>query len=159
MAFFIKVKETLQKIGKYAGQYRYVARVNQYSKISEKDVLNEAKTHSGLTKGQITGAWESIVEAIQTYVLQGHSVQLTGLGTLRLSITCKSAKEPKDVSEKMIERRRIIFTPDPEIKDKVKKASFVMKVVDRKGFEVERNPNKGSGGNLTPDDDDNMTEG
>lgn len=140
MAIRVKAKESLQKIGKYKGTYRYVMRVDNYAKVDDKSILTEAAAHSGLSKGQVRAAWESITEIIGIYVTQGLTVSLPGLGTMRMGISAKSTEQAKDVKDKLITRRRIIFTPDVEIKQKVYGASISIGVYDRNGNEIVRNP-------------------
>lgn len=157
MAVKVNAKETLMKVGKYKDTYRYVMRVDNYAKVDEKNILAEAATHSGLSKGQVRAAWESIKELVGIYVTEGLSVSLPGLGTMRMGISAKSVSESKDIKDKLIKRRRIVFTPDVEIKSKINNAAISIVALDRKGFVIDRKPD--NGGNLVPDDDDNMTEG
>ena len=132
------------KVGKYAGQYRFVMRVGNYAKVDEKNILAEAATHSGLSRGQVRAAWESIKELVGIYVTEGLSVSLPGLGTMRMGISAKSAENQYMVKDSLIKRRRIVFTPDVEIKEKINNASIAIVAVDRNGAVVDRKPD-GSG--------------
>ena len=47
MALKVKAKERLQKVGKYAGTYRYVMLPELYSALSKDKVIKEAALRSG----------------------------------------------------------------------------------------------------------------
>ena len=51
MALKVKAKERLQKIGKYAGTYRYVMLPELYNSLSQEKVIREAALRSGVSEG------------------------------------------------------------------------------------------------------------
>ena len=69
-------------------QWRYVLKAENYSKLNEAKVIEEASTHSGIGKGALKGAWDAIGDVIKAWVTEGHSVTIPGLGTMRFSIFC-----------------------------------------------------------------------
>ena len=51
MALKVKAKERLQKVGKYAGTYRYTMIPELYSALTQDKVIHEAAVRSGVSKG------------------------------------------------------------------------------------------------------------
>ncbi len=51
MAIKLKAKETLQRIGDYKDQYRYVLSTEIYNRLSEEKVIKEAAIQSGVSRG------------------------------------------------------------------------------------------------------------
>ena len=49
MALKVKAREKLQKIGKYAGEYRYVMMPELYTPLTQEKVIREAALRSGVT--------------------------------------------------------------------------------------------------------------
>ena len=51
MALKVKAQEKLQKIGTYAGKYRYIMMPELYTSLSQDKVIKEAALRSGVSKG------------------------------------------------------------------------------------------------------------
>ena len=69
---------------------------------------------------------------------EGHSVALPGLGTMRFGLRSKALEKVEDVKTSLIETRRIIFTPDVDLKDELKNTTIQITCIDRNGKEVKR---------------------
>ena len=95
------------------GVYRYVMSPEQYSSLNQKKVIK---------------AWAT----------EGHSVALPGLGTMRFGLRAKSVEKLEDVKSSLISTRRIIFTPDVDLKDELKATAVQITCFDRTGKEVKR---------------------
>ena len=63
---------------------------------------------------------------------------LPGLGTMRFGLRSKSVEDVNKVKSSLITSRRIIFTPDVDLKDELKNTSVVITCYDRNGVEVKR---------------------
>ena len=116
MAIKVKAKETLLKIGKYAGSYRYVLSADLYSQLSSNKVIAEASLRSGLSKGVMNAAWEAIGDVISAWATEGHSVAVPGLGSMRFGLNAKSVASVEEVSSGLITTRKVIFVPSADIK-------------------------------------------
>ncbi len=100
MAIKLKAKETLQRIGDYKNQYRYVMGTEIYNRLSEDKVIKEAAIRSGMSRGVMQAAWDAAGEVIKAWATEGHSVAIPGLGTMRFGVRAKSApSDDKRTSE------------------------------------------------------------
>ena len=113
MALKVKAQEKLQKIGTYAGKYRYVMMPEIYTSLSQEKVIK---------------AWAT----------EGHSVALPGLGTMRFGLRAKSVASAEEVKAGLISTRRIIFTPTVDLKDELASTAIQITCYDRTGKEVKR---------------------
>ena len=138
MALKVKAKERLQKVGKYAGTYRYVMLPELYSALSQEKVIREAALRSGVTEGVMHACWDAAGEVIKAWATEGHSVALPGLGTMRFGLSAKSVSDVNDVKTSLIRTRRIIFTPAQEVKDELKSTSVIITCYDREGNVIKR---------------------
>ena len=120
MALKVKAQEKLQKIGTYAGKYRYIMMPELYTSLSQDKVIKEAALRSGVSKGIMQACWDAAGEVIKAWATEGHSVALPGLGTMRFGLRSKSVEKVEDVKSSLITTRRIIFTPDVDLKDELK---------------------------------------
>ncbi len=138
MALKVKAKEQYQNIGKYAGKYRYVMMPEIYTALTQDKVIKEAALRSGVSKGVMQACWDAAGEVIKAWATEGHSVALPGLGTMRFGLRAKSVASVNDVRASLITSRRIIFTPDVDLKDELKNTAVQITCYDRDGKEVKR---------------------
>ena len=138
MALKVKAKEQMQKIGTYAGKYRYVMMPELYTALTQDKVIKEAALRSGVSRGVMQACWDAAGEVIKAWATEGHSVALPGLGTMRFGLRAKSVEKVEEVKAGLITSRRIIFTPDTELKDELAKTAVQITCYDRDGKEVKR---------------------
>ena len=120
------------------GVYRYVMSPEQYSNLNQKKVIKEAALRSGVSQGVMQACWDAAGEVIKAWATEGHSVALPGLGTMRFGLRSKSVDDVNKVKTGLITSRRIIFTPDVDLKDELKNTAIVITCYDRDGKEVKR---------------------
>ena len=120
------------------GVWRYVMTPEQYSSLSQKKVIREAALRSGVSQGVMQACWDAAGEVIKAWATEGHSVALPGLGTMRFGLRSKSVEKVEDVKSSLITSRRIIFTPDVDLKDELKNTAVQITCYDRDGNEVKR---------------------
>jgi nucleoid DNA-binding protein len=139
MAMKVKAVEKLLKFDKNsAGVYRYVMSPEMYSSLNQKKVIKEAALRSGVSQGVMQACWDAAGEVIKAWATEGHSVALPGLGTMRFGLRSKSVEDVNKVKTSLITSRRIIFTPDVDLKDELKNTAIVITCYDRNGEEVKR---------------------
>ena len=125
------------KLGKNPGK-KFVMRPDLYVPITEKKVFQEAATHSGISAGVIKAAWDAAGEVIRTWATEGHSIPLPGLGTMRFGVRSKAVEKLEDVKANLISVRRIIFTPNVDVKDELKNTSIQITCLDEDGNVLKR---------------------
>ena len=126
------------KIGKYADTYRYVMMPELYTALAQDKVIKEAALRSGVSRGVMQACWDAAGEVIKAWATEGHSVALPGLGTMRFGLRAKSVAKVDDVKTGLITTRRIIFTPDVDLKQELASTAVQITCYDRTGKEVKR---------------------
>ena len=137
MAIKVIAQRREVKLGKNPGM-KFVMRPDLYIPIAEKKVFAEASTHSGISAGVIKATWDAAGEVIRTWATEGHSVPLPGLGTMRFGVRSKAVAELEDVKTNLISVRRIIFTPNTDVKDELKNTSIQITCLDEDGNVLKR---------------------
>ena len=160
MAIKVIAQRREVKLGKKPGM-KFVMRPDLYIPIAEKKVFSEAATHSGISAGVIKAAWDAAGEVIRTWATEGHSVPLPGLGTMRFGVRSKAVEKLEDVKANLISVRRIVFTPNVDVKDELKNTAIQITCLDEDGNVLKRVTSGDSGdieeengltpGSLTPD--------
>ena len=137
MAIKVIAQRREVKLGKNPGK-KFVMRPDLYTPIQEKKVFAEASTHSGISAGVIKAAWDAAGEVIRTWATEGHSVPLPGLGTMRFGVRSKAVESLEDVKTGLISVRRIIFTPNVDVKEELKNTSIQITCLDEDGKVLKR---------------------
>ena len=137
MAIKVIAQRREVKLGKNPGK-KFVMRPDLYIPIQEKKVFAEASTHSGISAGVIKAAWDAAGEVLKTWATEGHSIPLPGLGTMRCGVRSKAVEKLEDVKTNLISVRRIIFTPNVELKDELKNTSIQITCLDENGNVLKR---------------------
>lgn len=155
MSINLKAKETLIQVGELKGKYRFVLGTELYSKLSESKVIKEAALRSGVSRGVMQACWDAAGEVIKAWSTEGHSVAIPGLGTMRFGVRAKSVATVGEVAGSLITARRVIFTPNVDIKDELQRTPIQITCIDRNG-KVVKNVTSGDSGDVEdPDKDPN----
>ena len=144
MAIKVIAQRREVKLGKNPGK-KFVMRPDLYIPIQEKKVFAEAATHSGISAGVIKAAWDAAGEVIRTWATEGHSIPLPGLGTMRFGVRSKAVADLEDVKTSLITTRRIIFTPNVDVKDELKNTAIQITCLDEDGNVLKRVTSSDSG--------------
>ena len=170
----VKANEKLQKIGTFAGTYRYIMAPELYTTLNQEKVIKEAALRSGISKGVMQAAWDAAGEVIKAWATEGHSVAIPGLGSMRFGLRAKSVATVNEVKAGLIRSRRIIFTPTTDLKEELADTAIQITCYDRNGQEVKRvtsadegivedpengNDNVNNGGNGNDNGNDNPNQG
>ena len=156
MAINLKAKETLIQVGELKGKYRFVLGTELYSKLSESKVIKEAALRSGVSRGVMQACWDAAGEGIKAWATEGHSVAIPGLGTMRFGVRAKSVETVAEVASGLITARRVIFTPNVDIKEELQRTAIQITCYDKDG-KVIKNVTSGDGGSV--EDPDNNPGG
>ena len=158
MAIKVIAQRREVKLGKNPGK-KFVMRPDLYIPIQEKKVFSEASTHSGISAGVIKAAWDAAGEVIRTWATEGHSVPLPGLGTMRFSVRSKAVEKLEDVKTNLISVRRIVFTPNTDVKDELKNTSIQITCLDEDGTVLKRVTSGDNGDVEDPEGNENENGG
>lgn len=138
MAIKVKAVERNVSFDKSKEKWAYVMQPDLYGKLTQSKVVNEAALRSGIPKGSINAAWEAIGEVIKAWATEGHAVAIPGLGTMRFGLRAASVDDINKVATGLITSRRVIFTPNSDIKEELARTSVNITCYDRNGKIVKR---------------------
>ena len=147
MGIKVKAVERNVSFDKNSEKWAYVMQAELYSKLPASKVIQEAATRSGINRCAINAAWSAIGEVIKTWATEGHSVEVPGLGTMRFGLRSMAVADVSKVSSDLITSRRVIFTPNVEIKNELARTSVNITCYDRNG-NVVKQVTSGDGGNV-----------
>ena len=138
MALKITSKQTTIKLGPHKGEEMYVMKVEHYNTIDAEKIMRYASETCGIPKASLRQAWEALGSVITAWVLEGHIVEIPGLGNIRAEVRAKAQSKAEDVTESDIFRRKLLLTPTKGIKDALNSTPVNITCYDREGNEVKR---------------------
>ena len=156
MAIKINAREQYLKVGKTPGYY-YVMTPELYIALTEKKIIEEASTHSGISRGVLKAAWDAAGDVIRAWATEGHSVAIPGLGTMRFTVRSKAVADVNKVKANLIESRRIVFTPSVDLKDELARTAIQITCYDRNGNIVKR-VTSGDEGEVEDNENENQNQ-
>ncbi len=130
----------------------YVSRAVTYSKINGDNVLEYAAQNSGINPGQLAAAMYAIQQSFVNFLMNGHSVELPGVGIFRVGVNSKMVDSADKVSVDQIYRRKIHYTPSVSLKGRLGRISFSSNPMGEDN--TDSNPGGGDTGE-TPNPDQN----
>lgn len=120
----IVIKTNYQRIA-MKNKNGYVSRAVRFSKIDTDELVKHASDDSGVSEAMVSASFYAIVKQIEQLLLNGHSIQLGRIGTLRFSVKCKSVDNAEDVSTDNVKSRRILLTPSSHLKMLMRQVKLV----------------------------------
>ena len=67
MAIKVKAVERQLKVGKDAGNYRFMLQAEIYNTLSAQKVISEAAVRSGIPEGALSAAWDAIGQVVKVW--------------------------------------------------------------------------------------------
>ena len=103
---------------------KYYAQPELYSQISKQDIIEAAQRNTSIPRAYLDMAYDALINEVENFVMNGHSVQIPNLGTISGRIRGEGAGSRKDYSTELIRKVGFTFLPDPYIKKLLKKIQF-----------------------------------
>ena len=113
---FIKVQ---QQYFKPEDKQMYFTKSITYTKIGYNELVEHIAKDSGMSEAACEGAIRSIMKQVEEMVLNGHTIYIKQLGTLKMGISAKAPLTSDEAGAKQIRRRRLLYYPSPIIKDEI----------------------------------------
>ena len=141
MSLNITSKQTTIKLGPHKGEEMYVMKVSHYSTLGAEKIIEYASETSNIPKAVLRASWEALGQAITSWVLEGHIVEVPGLGNIRAEVRAKAQSKAEDVTESDIFRRKLLLTPTKEIKNALNSTPININCFDSEGNEMKKESN------------------
>ena len=118
---FIKVKQQFFKPGE---SQMYFTKSITYSKIGFDVLVKHVAADSGMSEAACEGAIRSIMKQVEEMVLNGHTIHIKQLGTLKISFSAKAPLTSEEAGAKQIHTRRLLYYPSSIIKDEIENTTL-----------------------------------
>ena len=95
-----------------------------YTKIGFDTLVKHVSADSGMSEAACEGAIRSIMKQVEEMVLNGHTIYIKQLGTLKMGISAKAPLDRDEAGAKQIRRRRLLYYPSTLIKDEIENTTL-----------------------------------
>ena len=109
---------------------RYVIVPDRGPVVTNKQICAKVVQRISTTEKMVSAILDAVVEQMIDHFMNGHSVQLEGLGTFIPSISTKSSTVEKEVNVNSIQRMRLRFCPCKAIQSEMDNIVFEFDVCD-----------------------------
>lgn len=106
------------------GTIKYYAQPELYSQISREDIVEAAQRNTSIPRAYLDMAYDALINEVENFVMNGHSVQIPNLGTISCRIKSLGAHTRVSYTTDFIRKVGFTFLPDPYIKKLLKKVQF-----------------------------------
>ena len=145
----------------FSNSEKLVGQAVRYTTIPYAAIIAYAAKAAGVPESSIALAMEAMYDAMNYFVLNGHSVQIPNLGTFSICVSVKTSTSESEFTSnfaKNLRRVYIRFLPDPELKAMIASTaintSVNMEGYNDNGVIAVRSASFAAGNTLVP-----MTEG
>ena len=99
---------------------KWYAVPNSARPLSQKALTRAATAHTTMSAIELEAAMELLTEFIPQQLQQGHTVNVPGLGTFRITFKSEGVEKIDDFNVgTMIKSPRVVFTPVKELRDRI----------------------------------------
>jgi len=126
----INIGYKARRIG-YNDTEKLVGQANRYSTIEYDAIVAYAAKAAAVPESSIDMSMEALFDAMNYFVLNGHSVQIPNLGTFSIGVSAKSTGSEAEFTadfSKNLRSIKIRFQPDPELKAMIASTSILTDV-------------------------------
>ena len=128
----VKIGFKVRRIG-YNDTEKLVGQAHRYTTIGYDAVVAYAAKAAAVPESSIDMSMEALFDAMDYFVLNGHSVQIPNLGTFSIGVRAKSTGSEAEFTadfSKNLRSIKIRFLPDPELKAMIANTAITTDVED-----------------------------
>ena len=96
---------------------KYVVTPDRALPVSFDDLCEQVALISGKSKGETLFVVETLVRSLKTFIQQGHTVRIEGLGSFIPSFNAKSTTEKEEANVNSIYKMKLRFIPSQALRD------------------------------------------
>ena len=126
MASQIKVVKKQQKMAAVEKNL-YTIHAVRYSAISADELVDAASRNSNVNKGVLRSATNAVLNEFHNFLMNGHSVELPGIGYFRFSFSAKAPETLAELKEKGVEitQKRVLYRPNVALASKLNEINIL----------------------------------
>lgn len=104
----------------HTGRVAWYLQKRKYDTISSKELVEAMARNTGIPVAKVAMATDAIVKQLKNFLLNGHSVNIIGLGTFSPRIKSRPSNTKEEVSADNVKALLLKFRPQTDIREDMK---------------------------------------
>ena len=119
----------------------FVVKPIRYNTVKAEKIIDYCASSTMVPKPYVAASMEALSHGIQHFLLNGHSVEIPGLGIFNVTISYKTARTSADAGLEQVKQLNVRFLPCRELKDAIGNAELELEGIYALVGEVPGLPN------------------
>lgn len=105
---------------------RYVGR------ITAEEMARQIAIQTTLTSGDVSNVLKTFLDLLPMYLLMGMSLELEGIGRMRLTFSSEGVEDKKTFNTKLMRHLRVVFVSSPALRNRISNVMTYEKLPEQK---------------------------
>ena len=119
----------------------FVVKPIRYNTVKAEKIIDYCASSTMVPKPYVAASMEALSHGIQHFLLNGHSVEIPGLGIFNVTISYKTARTSADTGLEQVKQLNVRFLPCRELKEAIGNAELELEGIYALVGEVPGLPN------------------
>ena len=119
----------------------FVVKPIRYNTVKAEKIIDYCASSTMVPKPYVAASMEALSHGIQHFLLNGHSIEIPGLGIFNVTISYKTARTSADAGLEQVKQLNVRFLPCRELKDAIGDAELELEGIYALVGEVPGLPN------------------
>ena len=119
----------------------FVVKPIRYNTVKAEKIIDYCASSTMVPKPYVAASMEALSHGIQHFLLNGHSIEIPGLGIFNVTISYKTARTSADAGLEQVKQLNVRFLPCRELKDAIGNAELELEGIYALVGEVPGLPN------------------
>ena len=119
----------------------FVVKPIRYNTVKAEKIIDYCASSTMVPKPSVAASLEALSHGIQHFLLNGHSVEIPGLGIFNVTISYKTARTSADAGLEQVKQLNVRFLPCRELKEAIGNAELELEGIYALVGEVPGLPN------------------
>ena len=119
----------------------FVVKPIRYNTVKAEKIIDYCASSTMVPKPYVAASMEALSHGIQHFLLNGHSVEIPGLGIFNVTISYKTARTSADAGLEQVKQLNVRFLPCRELKETIGNAELELEGIYALVGEVPGLPN------------------
>lgn len=115
-----------EKAKKLYATPRYVGR------ITAEEMARQIAIQTTLTSGDVSNVLKTFLDLLPMYLLMGMSLELEGIGRMRLTFSSEGVEDKKTFNTKLMRHLRVVFVSSPALRNRISNVMTYEKLPEQK---------------------------
>lgn len=101
------------------GEKKLYATPRYVGSVTAAKLAKQIAAQTTLTPGDVSNVLDTFLDLLPMYLLMGVSVELKGIGRMRITFSSEGINAPKDFKVNLVRQVRVLFLSSPDLRKRI----------------------------------------